>query len=164
VAVTALDGGGLESACSATASAVAAVDFTVSPATLNFGSINIGSVSEQVFTVRSTRSGTVTGTVSLAPPFSVVSGTSFTLVGNGATQNVTVRFTPASPVLSTTNVSFSADGDVINRTVTGTGVGGAPPPTFALTVSKAGAGTGTVTSVPAGISCGGACSASFTSG
>ena len=35
---------------------------------------------------------------------------------------------------------------------------------FALTVTKAGTGTGTVTSNPAGISCGATCSASFTSG
>src|SRR5439155_1293104 len=36
--------------------------------------------------------------------------------------------------------------------------------TFALTVSKAGAGAGTVTSSPAGIACGAACSAPFASG
>jgi aryl-phospho-beta-D-glucosidase BglC (GH1 family) len=35
---------------------------------------------------------------------------------------------------------------------------------FALTVTKAGAGTGTVTSSPAGVSCGSTCSASFASG
>lgn len=36
-------------------------------------------------------------------------------------------------------------------------------PTYLLTVSKSGTGTGTVTSSPAGISCGATCSASFTS-
>src|SRR6185295_6872512 len=35
---------------------------------------------------------------------------------------------------------------------------------FNVSVSKAGSGTGTVTSSPAGISCGATCSASFTSG
>ena len=39
-----------------------------------------------------------------------------------------------------------------------------PPSTFALTVSKAGAGTGTVTSSPAGINCGAACVANFNAG
>src|SRR5207247_457920 len=37
-------------------------------------------------------------------------------------------------------------------------------PSFALTVSKAGSGSGTVTSSPAGITCGATCSASFASG
>jgi uncharacterized repeat protein (TIGR02543 family) len=39
-----------------------------------------------------------------------------------------------------------------------------PPGTFALSVAKAGTGTGTVTSSPAGINCGATCTASFTSG
>lgn len=40
----------------------------------------------------------------------------------------------------------------------------APPNTFTLSVSKAGTGSGTVSSNPAGINCGGTCSASFNSG
>ncbi|HKI00991.1 MAG TPA: hypothetical protein VKK31_03340 [Thermoanaerobaculia bacterium] len=39
-----------------------------------------------------------------------------------------------------------------------------PPTTFALTVSKAGTGSGTVTSSPAGINCGADCSESYVSG
>jgi cellulose 1,4-beta-cellobiosidase len=42
--------------------------------------------------------------------------------------------------------------------------GTTPPPAYALTVAKAGTGSGTVTSSPAGISCGATCSASFASG
>jgi List-Bact-rpt repeat protein/fibronectin type III domain protein len=164
-AVTAVDINGSESVCSGTASATAGSSFSVTPTlSLGFGSVNIGGVGDQVFVVQNTRGGTVNGTVTVAAPFSVVDGSSFALVGNGATKNVIVRFAPTSGVLSTTNVRFSADGDVVNRTVTGTGVGSAPTPTFALTVSKAGAGGGTVTSSPAGISCGATCSGSFTSG
>ncbi len=40
----------------------------------------------------------------------------------------------------------------------------APPPTFGLTVSTAGPGSATVSSIPAGISCGASCSASFNEG
>ena len=40
----------------------------------------------------------------------------------------------------------------------------APPATFSLSVSKAGAGTGSVTSTPAGIDCGATCSASYDDG
>ncbi len=42
--------------------------------------------------------------------------------------------------------------------------GAAAPTNFTLTVTKAGTGTGTVTSAPAGINCGATCSASFASG
>ncbi len=49
--------------------------------------------------------------------------------------------------------------DAIKR---GAGVGN--PGTFGLTVTKAGAGSGTVTSSPAGINCGGTCSANYSSG
>jgi archaellum component FlaF (FlaF/FlaG flagellin family) len=41
---------------------------------------------------------------------------------------------------------------------------GGTPVSYALSVSRAGTGSGTVTSSPAGISCGAACSASFSSG
>jgi uncharacterized repeat protein (TIGR02543 family) len=40
----------------------------------------------------------------------------------------------------------------------------APPPTFTLSVTRSGLGTGSVTSNPAGISCGSSCSTSFASG
>src|SRR5437660_545474 len=161
VSVTAVDTSGNESACSSVASAVAQVDIAVTPAgTTSFGNINIGSFATQTFTVQSTRSGTITGTASVPAPFTIVSGSPFTLVGTGATATVTVRFTPISAVLSSTNVSFSADGDTLTRLVTGTGVTTGPT----LTVSKAGAGSGTVTSSPAGISCGATCSTAFTTG
>jgi hypothetical protein len=123
VAVTALDTAGNESACSAVASAIAQLDFSVSPTTsVNFGNVNVGSVADRTFTVQNLRSGTVTGTASVSAPFSIVSGSPFTLAGAGATQTVTVRFTPTTGALASTNVTFSADGDALSRLVTGTGV------------------------------------------
>ncbi len=44
------------------------------------------------------------------------------------------------------------------------GEGTTPPTTYALTVTKAGTGNGTVTSSPSGITCGSTCSASYTTG
>jgi hypothetical protein len=85
--------------------------------------VNVGSFATQTFTVQSTRSGTVTGTASVAAPFSVVSGSPFTLIGNGATQTVTVRFTPTTTATASTSLNFSADGDVVSRLVTGVGIG-----------------------------------------
>src|SRR4030095_247327 len=94
VSVTAVDTARNESACSLDASAVAQVDIGVTPTTVNFGSVNLGSSATQSFTVQinpSTRSGTITGTASVGAPFSIVSGSPFTLVGTGATATVTVR-------------------------------------------------------------------------
>src|SRR5262249_50783998 len=52
-----------------------------------------------------------------------------------------------------------------NASVTATFTANPPPPTnFQLTVQSTGTGAGTITSSPAGISCGGTCSASFASG
>ncbi len=135
VSVTAVDAGGNESACSTPASAAAQLELTVSPAgTLNFGSVNVGSFVDQTFTVQSTRSGTVSGTASTSAPFSIVSGSPFTLVGVGATQTVTVRFTPTTPATATTNVNFTADGDTFSRNASGTGIAiDTTPPTVAIT-------------------------------
>jgi endoglucanase len=44
------------------------------------------------------------------------------------------------------------------------GYGGGPAPGYTLTVTRAGTGAGAVTSTPAGVSCGTACSATFASG
>jgi len=124
VSVTAVNMSGDESPCSIGASAVAQVDFfSVSPTGIvSFGDANVGSFADQVFTVQNTRGGTVSGSASAFPPFSIVSGSPFTLVGDGATQAVTVRFTPTASATVSTNVTFTADGDTISRLVTGIGV------------------------------------------
>jgi Divergent InlB B-repeat domain/Fibronectin type III domain len=160
VSVAAVDSGGNQSACSAVASAVAQVDIAVTPNGTNFGNVNIGSFATQTFTVQSTRGGTITGTASVPAPFTIVSGSPFTLAGTGATATVTVRFTPTTTVAASTNINFTADGDTISRLVTGTGVSTGS----SLTVTKAGTGSGTVTSSSGGINCGATCSASYTNG
>lgn len=123
VSITAVDTSGNESACSSPASGVAQMGYGASPTgTVAFGSVNIGSVGNQTFTVSNTRGGTVSGTVSTSAPFSVVSGSPFNLVGLGASQTVTVRFTPTTATTASVNVNFVAAGDSISRLVTGTGV------------------------------------------
>jgi hypothetical protein len=108
--------------CSPTASAFAQVDFAVSPGgSVTFGTVSVGSFASQTFTLSNTRGGTVSGTVSVSAPFSVASGSPFTLSGPGATQSITARFTPTQPAVSSTNISFSADGDTISRLAIGTG-------------------------------------------
>lgn len=125
VAVAALDTSGNQSACSASASAVARAEFAVSPnGTLNFGSVNVGSSTDRTFTVSNTAGGTVSGSAAVAPPFTIVSGSPFTLSGVGTTEAVTVRFTPTTATTVSTTVSFSANGGTVTRVATGGGTGG----------------------------------------
>src|SRR5882724_1747622 len=132
VSVTAVDTSGNESTCITPLSAVARIDFSVSPtATVNFGSVAIGGLADQTFTVQNTGGGTVSGTASVPAPFSVVSGGSFNLVGVGATQAVTVRFSPTAAATATVNLTFTANGASVTRVVTGLGVANNPAPTLA---------------------------------
>ena len=159
VQVVAVDTGGNPSACTAAVSAVATPDITVTPTTtVPFGSVNIGNFLEKTFQVTANRDG-VNGTASVAAPFTIQSGSPFSLNTSGIA-NVVVRFTPTNTTPQSVNVNFTADGDSISRLVTGTGLPIGPT----LTVSKSGAGTGTVTSSPAGINCGTACAASYVTG
>ena len=150
VAVSAVDAAGSQSSCSSIASAMARAEFAVSPTgTVNFGSVNLGSFAEQTFTVSNTGGGTISGSTSVAAPFSIVSGSPFTLSGAGATQAVKVRFTPTTTTTVSTNLTFTASGGTISAIVTGTGAGAganpqpsqppAPPGPPNLTLQTAGA-------------------------
>ena len=92
----------------------------VSPSSVSFGRINLGTWKEQSFTVKNTGSGTLSGIASTSAPFSITAGASYNL-GPGASQRVTVRFTPATPgTTSTGTVVFTSNGGNASRTVTGT--------------------------------------------
>ncbi|HSV48143.1 MAG TPA: galactose oxidase-like domain-containing protein [Ramlibacter sp.] len=124
---------------------------------------------------------------SLSPSSATAGGPAFTLTVNGSdfVSGVTVRWNGAArstSFVSATRLTaaipagdIAAQGtaqvSVLNPSGAASGnlpftVGTAPPSTFALSVTKAGSasGNGTVTSNPAGISCGGTCSAAFGSG
>jgi endoglucanase len=60
------------------------------------------------------------------------------------------------------NSGAVVDQGVLDAIKRGAGIG--TPVSYALTVTKAGAGSGTVTSTPSGINCGGTCSASYATG
>jgi len=83
----------------------------VSPASYDFGSVAIGSTNVATFTVRNAGGGTLTGSVSVALPFSILGSSSYSLASN-ASQTVTIRYIPT---LVRTD----------NQTVTWTGGGGA---------------------------------------
>jgi len=138
-AVTAVATSGAQSACSTVASAVARIDFAVTPTgTVNFGTVNIGSSADQTFTVQNLTLASISGTVTTSAPFSIVSGGAFT-VGAGSTTTVTVRFTPTVAATASTNVTFTANGGSVSSAVTGTG--NDPTPTLtSLSPSTATAG------------------------
>src|SRR5206468_4123050 len=106
--------------------------FAVTPAgPVDFGSVNLGAFADQTFVVRNASAGTVSGSASISAPFSIVSGSPFTLAV-GASQTVTVRFSPTAAAAATANVNFTTDGDTISGIVTGTGTD-TTPPTVAIT-------------------------------
>ena len=129
VAVSAIDAAGNESPCSNIASAVSRSEFAVSPAgSVSVGTVTVGSYAEQSFTVSNTSGGTISGSASVGAPFSVVSGTPFTLAGQGTTQTVRVRFTPTAATTVSTTLTFAAAGGTLSTIVTGVGAAATPPP------------------------------------
>src|SRR5262249_57398410 len=81
---------------------------SVTPTSQNFGTVSIGSSADRSFVVQNTGGGTLAGTVSATPPFSILSGGSFSLT-LGATQTVVVRFTPTTSGVISSNVSFTSN-------------------------------------------------------
>jgi hypothetical protein len=118
-----------------------------------------------------TGNGTVTGTggISCAITAGVTSGTCTNTSPISAGDTVTLTATPASSLYVFAGWSgacsgsgactFTMGASAVTATATFS-----PAPQFALTVSTVGAGSGTVTSNPAGISCPGTCAFSFTQG
>ena len=83
-----------------------------------------------------------------------------------ASCTISVVFTPSTTGAETASVTITDNsndlpGSVQNVSLSGTG---SAVPTFTLSVAEAGSGLGSVTSVPSGISCQPACSASFNQG
>jgi hypothetical protein len=160
--VTAVDGAGNESACTSAVSGVARADLAVSPAgSVSFGTTATGTAVDATFTVQNATGAGLTGAVSVGAPFSVVAGGTFTLAA-GASQPVVVRFRSSTAGSFASNVTFTANGDTLSRTVTATAVAAVADPT--LSITRTGTGSGTVTSVPAGIACGTDCTETVAAG
>jgi len=73
----------------------AQAQLTVSPSSINFRSVEVAKFHDDRFTVINTGKSTLTGEVSLAAPFSLVSGGTFS-VEPGKTHTVVVRFAPTT--------------------------------------------------------------------
>jgi hypothetical protein len=124
---------------------------SVTPSTLDFGSVEVGSTADRTFTVKNNGSGTLSGSASVSAPFSIVSGGSYSL-GSGASQTVTVRYSPTAVGSHSRTVSFTGGGgasravsgsaylpDVVTPTFTPDG-GEQPTVTVTVTVHCATAG------------------------
>jgi len=83
----------------------------VSPTSLDFGSINVGSASNQTFTITNAGGGTLTGSVSEScTHYSIVSGDGSYSLGAGQSRTVTIRFAPTSSGSKTCSVSTGCAG------------------------------------------------------
>jgi hypothetical protein len=95
VQLTAFDVWGNESPCTEPVSGVAKQTVTVSPGSLSFGDVKIGTSATLGLTVTNTGAARVSGTVTASAPFSIVAGGSLNLAP-GASQTVSVRFAPVT--------------------------------------------------------------------
>ncbi|MEM4402423.1 MAG: choice-of-anchor D domain-containing protein, partial [Candidatus Caldarchaeum sp.] len=92
---------------------------SLSTATLTLPQTFINQQTQSSFVIWNSGGGTLTGTVSVPAPFSIVSGSSFSLLP-GQPQEVVVRFSSATPGSFSKSVSISSTGG--SKTVTATGV------------------------------------------
>lgn len=148
---------GWSGACTGTATCTVSMSQARS-VTANFSTSN-------TFPLAITRAGTGTGTVASNPAgincgtactSSYTSGTSVTLTAAPASGSTFAGWSGACTGTGTCTVSMT-----LARNVTATFNS---PTTIGLTVTRAGTGTGTVTSNPSGINCGSSCTANFASG
>jgi Right handed beta helix region/Abnormal spindle-like microcephaly-assoc'd, ASPM-SPD-2-Hydin/HYDIN/CFA65/VesB-like, Ig-like domain len=112
-------------------------ELTVTPPSLSFGSVNVGSTAERSVTVRNTGGGQLTGSASTAGIFKVVGAASYSL-GANQTARITVRFSPnaSGTVNGSLNLTGGGGGSV---SLSGTGV--AVPPALAVTPTSLSFGT-----------------------
>jgi hypothetical protein len=117
-------------------------------------------------TLTVTKAGTGSGTVTSTP-----AGISCGADCMESYPDGTVIALTATPTVGSTFAGWSGDADCTDGSVTmntskvcTATFASLPPPSFTLTLTKAGTGSGTVTSSPGGISCGTDCTENYTSG
>ena len=139
---------------------------TATPASVGFGSLPVGSSSNQTVTV--TNGGPTNLNIGMisnpSSPFSIVTDdcSGATIAPSTGSCTVTVKFAPASSGGFGGNFNIPSndpDEDLSTVGLSGTGIR-----QYTLTVNKDGTGTGTVTSSPAGINCGSDCTELYNEG
>lgn len=93
----------------------------VSPASLDFGGVQVGSVSNLTLVVTNSGDALLTGTAAASGlPFEVVDGAAYSVAAGGST-SVTVRFTPALGEAYVGEVVFASDGGGTTNALAGDG-------------------------------------------
>jgi len=98
----------------------------VTPTTIDFGSVKAKTTVTNTFLVENAGGGKLVGKATVAPPFKIISGESYSLKENAA-QVVIIIYTPSHASNDTQTVTFSGGGGA-KVPVTGR-LGGAPPGT-----------------------------------
>ena len=102
---------------------------TVTPESLQFGSVSRHTTNELAFTVRNGGEGVLTGAVTgVAAPFSIVTGANYVLTG-GASTSVVVRYAPSLAGAASNDAIFAGNGGTTNCAIVGLATN--TPPTFA---------------------------------
>ena len=135
---------------------VAAAPGLVADATsIDFGPVSTSAPATATVQLRNTGTTAITlGARSVAAPFSISASTCLAALVAGAVCTVTVRFTPTAAGLATASLNIPSSANSVSVAVTGLGL-------RRVFVSVVGAGTGTITSLPTGISCGTTCDGLF---
>ena len=125
--------GAYEGTSAISAPTISAPQIAVTPPNQDLGMIAVGVITNQTFSVQNTGGGTLTGSVSVAGPLSIVSGGSYSL-GAGQSQTVTVSYSPTTAGTNELPVIFSGGA---GASVMVTGMAVAPPVVSAITQSGA---------------------------
>jgi len=97
----------------------------ITPTNLSFGSLAVGLTSERTFTVQNKGTGTLSGSASVTAPFSIISGSPYSLAP-GQTSIVTLQYSPTAPGTNSQTVNFMGT-DSATATVTGVAIDHIPP-------------------------------------
>ena len=141
-------------------------DISVAQTSIEFGSVKVGKKVTKTLKITNNGSGDLWITLS------GLEGTDFSIQGSGSviikakkSYSLKVLCTPTSAGLKTATLKINSnDPDTPTFDIELHGSTMEQPQQFALTVTKAGTGSGTVTSNPAGINCGSDCSESYNQG
>ena len=116
-----LTGGGGASVSLSGTGATALPVLTVTPTSLFFGTVSVGSTAKLSVTVRNSGGGTLTGSASTSAPFSVVGTASYSLAAH-QTATIVVRFSPGVPGAASRKLSLTgAAGASVDLGGTGAG-------------------------------------------